>query len=74
MGVQSAAVAEVNISRESKVGGNVLEWYPHLMSKKTEKNNKNFRPRHQSLHLEINIADLRKVFMCTVTYCMQYLE
>ena len=36
-GVQSAAVAEANISRESKVDSNVLEWCPHLMSDKTKK-------------------------------------
>ena len=36
-GIRSATVAEANISRESKVGGNVLEWYPHLMSEKTIK-------------------------------------
>ena len=28
--------AEASISRESKVGSNVLEWYPHLMSEKTK--------------------------------------
>ena len=31
------AVAKASISRESKVGSNVLEWYPHLMSEKTKK-------------------------------------
>ena len=35
-GVRSTAVAEANIS-SLKVGGNVLEWYPHLMSEKTRK-------------------------------------
>ena len=30
-GVRSAAVAEAYISRESKVGRNILEWCSHLM-------------------------------------------
>ena len=36
-GVQSAAVAEAKISRESKVDSNLLEWCSHLMSDKTKK-------------------------------------
>ena len=35
-GVRSAAVAEACNSRWSKVGWDVLGWYPHLMSEKTE--------------------------------------
>ena len=32
VGVRSTAVAKANISRESKVGNNVLEWCSHPMS------------------------------------------
>ena len=67
--VQNQKNNAVNISRESKVGSNTLEWCPHLMSEKTE-NNKNCHSCHQGLlhvYLEINIADCRKVFACTVT-------
>ena len=35
-GVRSAAVAEACNSRWSKVGWDILGWYPHLMSEKTE--------------------------------------
>ena len=31
-------MAEASFSRESKVGSNVLEWYPHLMREKNGKN------------------------------------
>ena len=36
-GVRSAAVAEACNSRWSKVGWDVLGWYPHLMSEKNRK-------------------------------------
>ena len=68
-GVRSAAVAEACNSRGSKVGWDVLGCYPHLVSEKTE-NNINCRSCRRDLYLEINIADLRKVFVCTVTYIL----
>ena len=34
--VRSAAIAKASIFQESKVGSNVLEWYLHLVSKKTK--------------------------------------
>ena len=38
--------------------------------RKNEKTIKNCCPGRQSPYLEINIADLRKVFACTVTYIL----
>ena len=68
-GVRSAAVAEACNSRGSKVGWDVLGWYPHLMSEKTGKQYKlPFVPsKPVYMYLEFNITDLRKVFTCTVT-------
>ena len=37
VGVRSTAVVKANISRESKVGNNVLEWCSHPMSGKKQK-------------------------------------
>ena len=54
-------MADANISLESKVGSNVLEWCLHLMR---GKQNKNCSSCHQGLYLKINIADLSKVFAC----------
>ena len=68
-GVRSAAVAEACNSRGSKVGWDVLGWYPHLVSEKTGKQ----RSCRRDPYLEINIADLRKVFACTVTYIYIYI-
>ena len=71
-GVRSAAVAEASIFRESKVGSNVLEWYPHphLVSEKNGKPIKIIvRVVKAYLYLEINFADFCKVFAWTVTYC-----
>ena len=68
VGVQSTAVAKANLSRESKVASNLLERCRYRMSEKKKKNNKNSRLCRQGLYLEINIADLRKVFACTVTF------
>ena len=51
--VRSAIVAEPNISQESKVGSNVLEWCLHLMSEKTI----DLKLPCPGLYLEINIAN-----------------
>ena len=63
----------MSFSRESKVGSNVLEWYPHLMHEKRKKPS-NCRSCRQGLYLEINFADLCKVFAWTVIiYPLKYL-